>query len=157
MPPLREAFFVRKISVRKVIIIDNQWKWSIVVTDWCCMCRKSEESANHFLLHFEIAIASWNDFLGGIRLVWVFPRRIATSLLVGGLCGYPQQPCGRWVPNCLMYCIWREMNNIDFENHKQNELKIFFFKCCSFGSCYRFFFFFPNVLSDDDDESADQK
>ena len=51
------------------------------MVDWCCMCKKSEESIDHLLLHCEVAIV-W-DCMGhsskGERFVGELEGKIETT------------------------------------------------------------------------------
>jgi hypothetical protein len=40
-------------SIRKNTDLDSLRKRNIIVVDWCCMCKKSEESIDHLLFHCE--------------------------------------------------------------------------------------------------------
>jgi hypothetical protein len=53
--PAREAFFVWTTTLGKILTHDNLRKRSVVVIEWCCMCKKSGESIEHLLLHCKIA------------------------------------------------------------------------------------------------------
>jgi hypothetical protein len=44
----------------KMLTMDNLRKKNIIVMEWCCMCKKSEESIDHLFLHCEVAIEVWN-------------------------------------------------------------------------------------------------
>jgi hypothetical protein len=38
-------------------MMDTIRKQHIIVVDWCCMCKKSEESVDHLLLDCEVGSA----------------------------------------------------------------------------------------------------
>jgi hypothetical protein len=40
------------------------------------MCKISEKTMNHLLLHSEISGALWNAILSHLELDWVMPKRV---------------------------------------------------------------------------------
>jgi hypothetical protein len=56
----RMAFFMWMAVLGKILTMDNLRKKNIIVTEWCCMCKKSGESIDHVLLHCEVASKVWN-------------------------------------------------------------------------------------------------
>jgi hypothetical protein len=50
----RVAFFVWTTAIGKILTHDNLRRRSIVVVEWCVMCKKHGESVNH-LLHCDMA------------------------------------------------------------------------------------------------------
>ena len=54
--PSRVAFSMWTAVLGKILIMDNLRKKNIIVTEWCCMCKKSGESIDHLLLQCEIAL-----------------------------------------------------------------------------------------------------
>jgi hypothetical protein len=82
------AFFGWTAALGKILTHDNLRKQHIVVIDWCCMCKKSGESADHLLLHCEVAGALWNYIFKLFGLEWVILRQILDLLTNwGGLFG----------------------------------------------------------------------
>ena len=53
--PPRVAFFSWSASLGKILTIDNLCRRSIIVLDWCYMCKRCGESVDHLLLHWPIA------------------------------------------------------------------------------------------------------
>jgi hypothetical protein len=53
--PPRVAVFGWTAALGKILTHDNLRKRSIVVIEWCCMCKKNGEFMNHLLLHCEVA------------------------------------------------------------------------------------------------------
>ena len=52
----------------------------VIVVDWCCTCKKSEESIDHLLLHYDVAIV-WDCMghsLKGERFVGELEGKIET-------------------------------------------------------------------------------
>ena len=54
--PPRVVFFVWTAVLEKILTVDSLRKKSIIVTEWCCMCKKNGESIDHLLLHCEVVI-----------------------------------------------------------------------------------------------------
>ena len=82
------------------------------------MCKCNSESVNNLFLHCPVASELWDMVFGLFGVNWVMP------LSVVGLFACWQGHFGRlrngviWkvVPPCLMWCIWKEMNNRCFED-----------------------------------------
>ena len=58
--PPRVAFFSWTAALSKIVTIENLWYESVIVVDWCYMCKKSGELVNHLLLHCPIAYDLWS-------------------------------------------------------------------------------------------------
>jgi hypothetical protein len=65
-----------KMSWIQLFGVDLQ-KRHVIVVDWCCMCKKSEEPIDHFLLHYEVARKLFRLF----GVVWVMPQRVRDLLV----------------------------------------------------------------------------
>jgi hypothetical protein len=59
--------------------MDNLRKRHIIVVDWCCVCNKSGETIDHYLLYCKLASALWNLF-GLFGIEWVMPQRVVDHL-----------------------------------------------------------------------------
>jgi len=116
--PTRVAFFVWSATLGKILTHDNLRKRNVIVIEWCCLCKKSEESINHLLLHCEITRDLWSYILILFGVEWVMPRSVLELLNSWG----PAIGCVRakeaWrlAPLCLLWCIWRERNARLFED-----------------------------------------
>ena len=96
------------------------------------MCTSNGESVDHLFLHCPIAMDLWSMVLGKFGVTWVMPHTVL------GLLGCWQGRFGRhrngyiWsiVPQCLMWCLWRERKSRFFEDIERSipDLKLFFFK-----------------------------
>jgi hypothetical protein len=51
--------------------------------DRCYMCKKTGESVDHLLLHYDVASALWSSLFSRFGLSWVMPRQVIDLLLVG--------------------------------------------------------------------------
>ena len=65
--PSRVAFFGWTAALGKILTHDNLRKRNIVVVEWCYMCKKSEDSIDHLLLHCEVACR----FGIHVYIVWI--------------------------------------------------------------------------------------
>jgi hypothetical protein len=66
-------FFASSAVLEKILTMNNLRKEHVIVIDWCCMCKKSEESIDHLLLRCEMASALWNTIFNHVGLAWVMP------------------------------------------------------------------------------------
>jgi hypothetical protein len=121
--PPRVSFFVWTITLRKILTLDNLRKRGLIVVGWCCMCKKSEESMDHFLLHCEVARNLWSALFTLFDVTWVMPERVIDLLACwGGRVG-TRSVLAVWriAPLCLMWTIWREQNARCFEDHEKSK------------------------------------
>jgi hypothetical protein len=78
--PTRVAFFVCSAALGKILTHDNLRKRNVVVIEWCCMCKKNEESIDYLLLHCEVARDLWSYILILFGVEWVMPRTVLELL-----------------------------------------------------------------------------
>jgi len=69
--PKRVAFFVWTATLGKILTHDNLRRRGIVVVEWCVMCKKYEESVDHFFLHCDVARFVWSYFYSLFGVEWV--------------------------------------------------------------------------------------
>jgi hypothetical protein len=110
--PSRVAFFGWIAALGKILTHDNLRKMSIVVVEWCCMCKKNGESVDHLLLHCEVAARLWNYVFTLFGVEWVMPRSFLDVLACWNWMGGRDISKAIWrmVPLCVTWCIWRERN-----------------------------------------------
>jgi hypothetical protein len=105
-------------------------KKRVIVIDRCCMCKMNGESVDHLLLHCEVAHALWNAIFSRFSLSWVMPHRVE-DLFACWWTGGRSRSAVVWkmVPCCLMWCLWRERNDRQFEDKERTieDLISFFF------------------------------
>jgi len=61
------------VALGKILMHDNLRRCNIAVVEWCCMCKKSEESIDHLLFHCDVARDICSFFI--ICLGWSGPCR----------------------------------------------------------------------------------
>jgi hypothetical protein len=74
------AFFIWSAALDKILTHDNLHKRNVIVIEWCCLCKKSGESIDHLLLHYEVARDLWSYILILFRVEWVMPRTVLELL-----------------------------------------------------------------------------
>ena len=97
----------------------------MVLAGWCCMCKNTNETVNHLLLHCLIARQIWGFVFQFVGINWVLPSHV--SKVLGGWWNWLGRRCsGVWnlIPSCLMWTIWRERNKRTFENQETLVAKI---------------------------------
>jgi hypothetical protein len=128
--PLKVTFFTWSVVLGKMLTLDNLRKRHVIVIDRCYMCKMNGETVDHLLLHCEVARVLWNAIFSRFSLSWVMPLRVVDLFT----CWWPSG-CSRsavvWkmIPSCLMWCLWREQNDRNFEDKERmfEELITFFF------------------------------
>ena len=129
--PPRVAFFSWTAALGKILTIDNLRKRHLVVLEWCFMCKRCGEFVDHLLLHCHIAFEMWSMIFCLFGVCWVMPQRVV-DLLDCWSCNFRRHRnivIWRFVPHCLMWCIWWEWNSRSFEGCERSflEFKSFFF------------------------------
>lgn len=81
------------------------------------MCNCSGETVNHLLLHCVVAREVWNFVFRSLGDTWVLLGRVK-EFLFGWQNWFGKHLSEVWnmVPFCLMWTIWREHNNLTFED-----------------------------------------
>ena len=95
------------------------------------MCKRCGESVDHLLLHCPITYEMWSMIFCLFGICWVMPQRVV-DLLDCWTCNFRRHRnivIWRFVPHCLMWCIWRERNSRSFKGREWSiiEFKSFFF------------------------------
>jgi hypothetical protein len=124
--PSRVIFFVWTAALGKILTMDNLRKKNIIVTEWCCMCKKSGESIVHLLLHCEVAMEVWNMVCQLFGVMWVMPSSVTDCLGSWRTQKGNRTVMQTWrmVPLCVMWCIWRERNARIFEDRELGILEL---------------------------------
>jgi hypothetical protein len=85
------------------------------------MCKRCEESKDHFFLHCEIASVLWTVIFNCAGFTWVKPRRVVDLFACRRrLSGNPQSATvWKMVSSCLLWYICRERKCRSFEDHER--------------------------------------
>jgi len=59
------------------------------VINRCYMCKKTEKSVDHLLLHCDVASALWSSLFSRFKMSWVMPRRVIDLLTCWWFSGRP--------------------------------------------------------------------
>jgi hypothetical protein len=78
--PTRIAFFTWNAALGKILTIDNLGKRKVIITDWCCMCKRGGESVSHLLLHCPVSQELWGLVFALFWVSWVMPQDVEDLL-----------------------------------------------------------------------------
>jgi hypothetical protein len=78
--PTRIAFFTWTAALGKILTIDNLRKRKVIITDWCCMCKRGGESVSHLLLHCTVSQELWGLVFALFWVSWVMPQDVEDLL-----------------------------------------------------------------------------
>jgi hypothetical protein len=76
----RIAFFTWMVALGKILTIDNLRRQGLMLVNWCCLCKKSEETINHLIIYYEFTSEIWNSVLILLGVSWVMPSNILEML-----------------------------------------------------------------------------
>ena len=110
--PLRTRFFAWEAVLGKISTVDLLIRRSLSMVNRCNLCKESEESTNHSLIHCGKIRELWTLLLSSFRVVWVFPELVRNLLLEWKIksLGKKRSVVWRMAPICLFWCIWGEQN-----------------------------------------------
>jgi hypothetical protein len=118
------AYFLWTVALDRILTMDTLRKRGFSLANWCCLCKKSEETTNHLLIHCEYTSALWQLILNLFGVLWVMPNNIQELLhcwKVQGR-GHPKEVIWKVILALLMWSIWRERNRRIFEKSETNVL-----------------------------------
>jgi len=114
---MRTAFFAWSAALGKILAMNNFRKRHVILVDRCCMCKRDGKLVDHLLLHCDVAYALWSALFTRFGLSWVMPRRVIDLFACWWTFGRPRSvEIWKMVPACLLWCVWKEMNNRCFED-----------------------------------------
>jgi hypothetical protein len=115
--PPRVAFFMWTATWGRILTCDNLKRKGFVLASWCCMCKNTEETVDHLLIHCWFARQLWIFVFQSVGINWVLPHHVP-EMLFGWWNWFGKRSSGVWnlIPSCLMWTIWRERNKRTFEN-----------------------------------------
>jgi hypothetical protein len=68
------VFGGRRLLREWPFLFGNLRKRQVIVINKCGMCKSSEETVDHLLLHCEVASTLWDAIFGRFGVAWVMPR-----------------------------------------------------------------------------------
>jgi hypothetical protein len=74
------AFFTWAVVLGKILTIDNFQRQGLTLVNWCCLCKKSEETINHPLIHCEFTSEIFHFILILFGVWWVISNNIVELL-----------------------------------------------------------------------------
>jgi len=89
-------------TLGKILTIDNLRRRGLTLVNWCCLCKKSEETVNLILIHFEFTSEIFHLVLILFGVSWAMLGNIL-ELNVERCRGQdnPQRPSGKSSMLCL--------------------------------------------------------
>jgi hypothetical protein len=90
----------------------------------------SEESVDHILLHCDVAYVIWITFFSRFGLSGVRSRHVVDMFTCWTTSNTRSVATWKMVSTCLLWCLWREMNDKTFKDRERTleENEFFFFK-----------------------------
>jgi len=75
--PPRIAFFSWAAALGRILTVDNLKRQGFYIVNWCCLCKKDEETFNHLIIHCEYTVDIWHFVL---NIFGVMPSNILELL-----------------------------------------------------------------------------
>ncbi|XP_059626865.1 uncharacterized protein LOC132269630 [Cornus florida] len=115
--PLTVAFFVWIVVWKKILMLDNLRKSGNTIVNWCCLCKRDEESVDHIFMHCPTAYDCWNLIFDIFGIHWVMPQSSKGLINAWRGCLVRSHARDYWriVPHFVWWCIWKERNNRIFK------------------------------------------
>jgi hypothetical protein len=74
-----------------------------------------------YLLHCDVASAIWSVLFNRFGMSWVMPISVIDLYDCWWLSGRPSSPVvWKRVSTCLFWCLWKEMNDKNFEDKERS-------------------------------------
>ena len=97
----------------------------------CNLCKESEESIDHILIHCAKTRELWIFLLALFGVTWVFLDSVRNLLLQWKVKGFQRKNRAVWglAPICIFWCVWKECNRRIFKDEElfDQGLKALFF------------------------------
>lgn len=78
--PPHVAFFLWTTAFGRILTVDTLRKRGFSLANWCCLCKKNEETTNHLLIYYKYTLAFWQLILNLFGVSWVMPSNIQELL-----------------------------------------------------------------------------
>ena len=130
------SFFAWEASWGKVLTLDQIKKRGRALANRCFLCGKDEETIDHLLLHCPVARLLWDLLLAIFGVYWVFPKSVSKTLIswCDTCVGKRRKKAWMAAPLTLFWTIWRERNNIAFENREFSAQRMKALFLCNYWS-----------------------
>ena len=134
--PTKMSFFAWEASWGKVLTLDQIKKRGRALANRCFLCGNDEETIDHLLLHCPVARLLWDLLLAIFGVYWVFPKSVSETLIswCGTCVGKRRKKAWMAAPLTLFWTIWRERNNIAFENREFSAQRMKALFLCNYWS-----------------------
>ena len=92
----------------------------------CNLCKESEESTNHSLIHCGKIRELWTLLLSSFGVVWVLPESMRNLFLEWKIKGLGKKRSVVWkmAPICLFWFIWGERNQRIFQEEEMSDTSL---------------------------------
>jgi len=126
--PLKATFFTWSAALSKILTMNNFRKRQVIVVDRCYMCKGNGESVDHIPLHCDVAYVIWITFFSRFGLSGVMSRHVVDMFTCWTTSNTRSVATWKMVSTCLLWCLWREMNDKTFKDRERTleEIKFFF-------------------------------
>ena len=102
--PCRVAFFVWTAVWGRILTCDNLRRRGMVIFGWCCLCRCSGETVDHFLLHCPMSCQIWSFVFKLFGVDWVMSGCVLDQLACWrNWFGKHSSKVYNLVPSCVMW------------------------------------------------------
>ena len=124
--PLRTCFFAWEAIWGKILTVNTLMKSGWQMVNKCNLCKDSEESATHILIHYAKTRELQTFLLVLFQLVWEFLDSMRNLLLQWKVEGFQKKERIVWhlAPICLFWCIWKEHNQRTFKNEELSNQRL---------------------------------
>jgi len=102
--PHRVAFFLWTAALDRILTVDTLKKRGFSLANWCCLCKKNEETTNHLFIHCKYTSTLWQLILNLFGVSWIMPNNIQELLHCWKVQGrrYPKEAIWKVITALLM-------------------------------------------------------
>lgn len=117
--PYKVACFIWLLAKNRALTQDR-----FHLSSRCFLCGEQAETINHLFLHCKWADQLWSMFINQRGISWVMPQVLTDALISWNREGSITIQKERWkiVPARIWWTLWKERNQICFED-KENSLQ----------------------------------
>ncbi|XP_073035927.1 uncharacterized protein [Primulina eburnea] len=123
--PLKVKVFSWIVALGKLQtcdVVQKRMPGLAVSPQWCTLCKKSDETQDHILLHCSFTTRIWAQVMQHLGFEWVFPRRSQDMLIIepGFIKGKSMTNFWYLVVHCTFWSIWMERNSRIFREENKS-------------------------------------